>query len=317
VIRKEIEFRERDAMGGFQKELENLALLGNLKHDNIIQLYCAYIYRKRYNLIFSLADGGSLKDLLNGKNTKGPKDSQLLLALAELASAIDALHNFTSEALDLKLSGCHHDLAPRNILIHKDTFLLADFGLSSLRNADEDSLTLFKDVSGSYLAPKCQVLQDGHFITSKISRASNIWSFGCILSEVLTYMKCGPDGVDQFRKQRITNVTSDVTWFKFHRGPKRPNPAIEPWLDKLQASGELYYVRMISLIRKMLSMDSKERPHSAKVLMALRGIWIVTFGHSIQLALDSICKARSTVDYILNQMRFRGCVTAGAIAPLP
>lgn len=310
VIRKEIELRERDSMSSFQKELENLALLGNLKHDNIVQLYCAYMYRERYNLIFALADGGSLADLLDGKNMEGPKDSQLLLALAELASAIDALHNFTSETLNLKLSGCHHDLAPRNILVHKDTFLLADFGLSSLRNAEEDSLTLFKDVRGSYLAPECQILQDGHFITSKISRASDIWSFGCILSEVLTYMKYGPDGVNQFRSERVTDVTSDVTWSKFHRGPGRSNPAIEPWLDRIQSSGESYCVRMVSLIRKMLSMDSKERPRSAEVLMVLRGIWIVSFGNSIQLALDSIHEARPTIDGILNQMRFRGWLLA-------
>jgi serine/threonine protein kinase len=195
VIRKEFTYNGRDGKSAFEKELENLALLTNLKHKNIVEMYCAYNYRDRYNLVFAFARGGSLKDMFTGKIMVRLSDTQLLLALAELASAIDAFHNFTSEALDLKLSGCHHDLAPRNILIHDETFILADFGLSSLRSAEEDSLTLFKDVRGPFLAPECQPLQDGHLITGQISRASDIWSFGYILSEILAYMKAGSDGV--------------------------------------------------------------------------------------------------------------------------
>ena len=163
-----------------------------------------HIHRQRYNLIFAVADGGSLADFLNGQGMKGLQGSQLLLALTDLASAIDAMHNFTLDALKLSLSGCHHDLAPRNILIHGDTFLLADFGLSTFRNAEEDSLTMFREVRGSYVAPECQTIRDGRLETQNIGRASDIWSFGCILSEVLTHMVLGPDGVKRFRVRFVT-----------------------------------------------------------------------------------------------------------------
>lgn len=105
MIRKQIECGKDGDVAVFQKELENLSLLTHLNHPNIVQLYCSYMYRDRYNLMFAFADGGSLADLLDGKeDTKGPEGSQLWLALAELASAIDAMHNFTSEVLDLSLS---------------------------------------------------------------------------------------------------------------------------------------------------------------------------------------------------------------------
>ncbi|KAM6513271.1 hypothetical protein FALCPG4_015714 [Fusarium falciforme] len=136
------------------------------------------------------------------------------------------MHNFTSEAMDLSLSGCHHDLAPRNILIHGETFLLADFGLSTFRNAEEDSLTTFKEVRGSYIAPESQVLRNGHVDSEKISRPSDIWSFGCILSEVLTHMVLGPAGVKQFRDKRKIQVTPEIEWFRFHKGPETPNSEV-------------------------------------------------------------------------------------------
>jgi serine/threonine protein kinase len=248
-----------------------------------------------------VADGGFLADLLDGKReTRAPEGSQLLLALAGLASAIDAMHNFTSEGLDLSLSGCHHDLAPRNILIHGETFLLADFGLSSFRNTEEDSLTTFREVRGSYVAPECQKFRDGRVQTEKVGRASDIWSFGCILSEVLTYMLMGPDGVAQFRDKRKFEVTPEIEWVRFHRGPETPNPEVAFWLNDLQANGEPYQVRMVGLIRKMLSINPDKRPRSAQVLTVLRGISILSIASSVTLG-----NTRPNIDYMLGKLRLQ------------
>lgn len=298
-------------MAVFKKELESLSLLTYLEHPNIVQLYCSYTYRQRCNLIFAVADGGSLADFLNREqDTKGPEGSQLLLALTGLADAIDAMHSFTSEALDLSLSGCHHDLAPRNVLIHGETFLLADFGLSTFRNAEEDSLTTFKEVRGSYVAPECQTLRDGHVKTEKVGRASDVWSFGCILAEVLTYMVLGPVGVEQFRDKRKVQVTPEIEWFRFHRGPEMPSPEVALWLDHLQANGEPYHVRIIGLIRKMLLMDSNGRPRSAQVLKVLRGISILSIANSVSLGLDSAYNSHQSIDLMLENMRFQSWLFA-------
>ena len=293
-------------MAVFKRELENISRLMHLKHPNIVRLYCSYIYRERCNLIFALADGGSLADFLNGqRNMKGPDGPQLLLALTDLASAIDAMHNFTSEALDLRLTGCHHDLAPRNILVHGETFLLADFGLSTFRSADDDSLTMFKEVRGSYIAPECQTLHDGHVKSKYISRPSDIWSLGCILLEVLTYMVWGSDGVAQFREKRCAQVTPEIEWYRFHHGPGKPSREVINWLNNLQTTGELFHVRLVDLIQEMLSMDPSNRPRSTEVLAVLRGISVLSLASSVSKSLDNICTTSPSVDHMLNKMRFK------------
>ncbi|KAK0712750.1 kinase-like domain-containing protein [Lasiosphaeria miniovina] len=237
AIRKQIKYREKHNLD-FQKELKSLALLTHLKHPNIVQLYCAYEYRQVYNFIFALADSGSLANLLNGERvTNGQEELQLPLALAGLADALDAMHNFTSKALDTNLSGCHHDLAPRNVLIHGKSFLLADLGLSSFQNTEDDSSTTFKGVDGSYAAPEFQTFRDGHV---HVRRASDIWSFGCIIAEVLTYMVEGSAGVKRFRDKRDFEWAPGTWWIRFHRGPETPSPEVTTWLNNLKADREPY-----------------------------------------------------------------------------
>ncbi|KAK4221300.1 kinase-like domain-containing protein [Podospora fimiseda] len=297
VIRKQITTSENKRPQDFQTELNNLGLLTHLKHPNIVQLYCAYIYQDEYNLIFAPANGGSLADLLNGKlDTNVSEDLQVPLALAGLADAVDAMHNFMSDTLSVTLSGCHHDLAPRNILIHEKTFLLADFGLSSFQqqHTEEDSSTAFKGVDGSYAAPEFHTLRDGHI---QVRRASDIWSFGCILAEVLTYMVKGSDGVDKFRDKRKFEWAPGTSWIRFHRGSETPSPEVTSWLSELQEDGEPYRVRMVPLIQKLLSLDPKKRPRSAQVKKSLRGISILSV-------------AESCIDLLLGNKRFQSWLFA-------
>ncbi|KAF4459116.1 kinase domain-containing [Fusarium albosuccineum] len=311
VIRKQIECGRDDDITVFRRELENLSLLAHLKHPNIVQLFCSYSHRKRYNLIFAVAEGGSLADYLNVNGHTGVLEgSQLLLALADLASAIDAVHNFTSKVMDLSLSGCHHDLAPRNILIHGETLLLADFGLSTFKNADQDSLTAFKEVRGSHIAPESQTLQGGHINTGKISRPSDIWSFGCILSEVLTHMVLGAAGVEQFREKRRVEVMPGLEWFRFHKGPEASNPKVLDWLKTLRASEERFRPRLVDLILKMLSMDPSKRPRSADVLIELRGISVLSLADPLNRCLDSQYSTCPSIGLLLDRMRFQSWLFA-------
>lgn len=300
----------KDDLEAFKRELKNLSLLAHLSHPNIVQLYCSYIYQQKQNLIFAYAEGGSLKDFLAGRINNGLAGSQLLLALADLASAIDALHNFISEAFSLKLSGCHHDLAPRNILIDGDTLLLADFGLSTFRDTD-DSFATFQDVSGLYIAPECQNVDDGSLSPQKINRASDIWSFGCILSEILTYMVQGPDGVVKFSNQRTVEIVPGIVGKRFYMSAGKPNPNVLLWLVRLRESGEPFQVRLVDLIRVMLSMDLNKRPRSARVLVMLRGISILSLAGSVELAFDGISPStRQSVDHILAKLRLQSWLFA-------
>jgi serine/threonine protein kinase len=59
--------------------------------------------------------------------------TELLIVFTDLASAIDAMHKFNTDTIDPR-SGCHRDIASRNILIHENTFRLTDFGLSTFKS---------------------------------------------------------------------------------------------------------------------------------------------------------------------------------------
>ncbi|CAH0057454.1 unnamed protein product [Clonostachys solani] len=245
-------------------------------------------------------------------NGSGGTGSQLVCALTDLSSALAALHNFTSLALEMSLLGCHHDLAPRNILIHNGKLLLADFGLSTLRNLEDSSLTTHKDARGFYNAPECQTIQDERVKSQKVRRSSDVWSFGCILLEVLTYMLRGSDGVSLFKNQRRAEITVGFTWFRFHLGPDAESPAVKSWLEELRREAhEPYQVWMIVLISEMLQLDPGKRPSAERVFTALRAIFILSLAGSVEKGMETIKDGCSQIlDQALNQMRYKSWLFA-------
>ncbi|KAH7174757.1 kinase domain-containing protein [Fusarium flagelliforme] len=312
VVRKELKQSAEETMESFMREVKHLALLAHLKHPNIIKLHCSYVYEfpsRRCNFIFDFAEGGSLARLLEG-GYDGPKldACQLLWGMADLASAIDAVHNFVCDTLDLQRTGCHHDLKPQNILIQADTLVLIDFGLSTFRNPDEDSLTLFKETRGSYVAPECQSFIDGRIKTNEVGRSSDIWSFGCILSEVFTFLVLGPSGVRLFRDKRFVPFAGGISWPRFHIGPEKPNPAVEEWLGYIDHIGkdEAWALHLTKLIRWTLTLDPKQRPTSSEVLQTISWIAAIALSESISRIWDEACgRMHSSKLCALESYRFK------------
>ena len=159
----------------YRRELRNLSLLTQIKHPNIVELLCCYSYQNYYTFIFSIADHEDLKQLL--KRPERPEqfnaDEGFFVGLTELASALDAVHNFFAHNLDIHLTGYHHNLTPRNILIDGTSFLLADFKLSTFKDPIEGSSTSFKDNDDFYIAPECQDLK-GKLQPLRINQKSDI-----------------------------------------------------------------------------------------------------------------------------------------------
>jgi serine/threonine protein kinase len=299
-VRKELE-NSRD----YTIELENLAILNLLKHSNIIELLGSYKYEGKFNLIFPLAQGGTLASLLESERQITPFESNetLLVALARLSSAIEHVHNFAHNKLDLHLIGCHHDLRPRNILVCGDRLLLADFGLSQLTDTSKGSKSTFKAGTDYYLAPECEDLDDG-FRKSLVGRSSDIWSFGCILAEVLTYLVRGPHGVEQFREERSFEKNG-WTLDYFHCGSE-PNPRVENWLSGLARESTRTGNILIILIRHMLSLKEADRPKAKEVTATLQLIAIYETAGSIDRMFDLLCKRETSLDISLPLWRYNG-----------
>ena len=226
----------------YETELHKLSILNHLKHPNIIELLSAYTYRRVHNLVFPLARGGDLATLFQGERPPAFEHNEAFtISLSNLASAIEEVHNFTSNKLNLELIGCHHDLKPKNILIDGSIMLLADFGLSRFKDRLQSSETPFKLGRGDCLAPEYEDLDDDN-LEHTVRRSSDIWSFGCIIAEVVTYILHGPTGVSIFREKREYK-SGHYRFHRFHCGSKQPSSSVAIWLsdlDRLSSRMELH-----------------------------------------------------------------------------
>lgn len=231
----------------------------------------SYTYRGKHNLLFRLAPGGNLATLFeNDRPQAFASDLSIYRALSQLSSAIETVHNFTSKSLDLACIGCHHDLKPRNILVQENKFILADFGISRIKDASESSKEEFQIGAGHYLAPECEDFEN-NFQKHTIGRSSDIWSFGCIIAEVLTYMIKGKGAVEEFRRARALKFGSFKT-YTFHAGSSDSHSGVLKWLSGLEDEGTTADRLCVELVRDMLTIDPNNRPNAKQVTSKLRYI---------------------------------------------
>lgn len=261
-----------------------LTILHHLKHPNILELLASYTHRGKHNLMFPIATGGDLHSFLGGDRPEEFRsDHAIYSALAGLSSGLASLHEFKSSTFDMELMGFHHDLKPKNILVSGARFILSDFGLSKLEKRNS-SRTEFKIGRGHYLAPECEDLLD-RFRKGTITRASDIWSFGCILLEVLIYLRFGTGGVQEFREERKYTVGSFRTGTFFT--PAGLNPAVMSWAEKLSAptTGDPVMRRAINLVLKTLRLSAPDRLKADHLTTGLR---LTTIHSSYLVALQSL-----------------------------
>ena len=233
IIRKQIKPR-RNAQNDFRREEHILSFLRCLEHPNIIQLLAAYTIHQTHYFLFPKADG-DLKHFLRQENRLPgfQTDNEVFQALYELASAIEAVHNYFSNTFNIRKIGCHYDLKPDNILYRPGKLILSDFGLSRLSDEDEGSKSLYRNGGAEYWAPECHSV-DEDFKKLHVGRSSDMWSFGCILSEMLTYLQKGSTGVEIFSSKREVTLGGYLECKLFHKGAK-PSEAVNQWLETLRS----------------------------------------------------------------------------------
>lgn len=286
--------------------MENLSILNHLSHPNILELLTSYTHDKKHNLVFPLAEGGTLADLLKTEpeSTSFNSDETLLIALAGLSSGIEHVHRFVERRIDLSLIGCHHDLRPKNILVSKNIFILADFGLSRFKNSSENSKTAFKKGKGDYLAPECED-SNNNFEKLDIRRSSDIWSFGCIIAEVATYMRLGPKAVREFREKRKFTISSWTLTY-FHCGQNQSNQSVDKWLKELENTSSKSFKLLLELVRQMLSLNEAERPKADTVTARLRLIAVHEVVESVDKFFTEALSRSDSFDALLEKNRFEG-----------
>jgi serine/threonine protein kinase len=262
------------------------------------------VHGDKYSLLFPLAKDGNLNNFLAKErhHTQFITDQSLVNALAALCSAVEHVHNFSQSKLDLQLIGFHHDLRPPNVLVSDDRFILADFGISTLKPAAANSETPFKHGSDDYLAPECEDWDNG-FQAGNVHRSADVWSLGCILAEVATYMAWGPQGVEKFRGARQYKVRG-WTLRQFHYGPGKPSEAVHSWLIDLERLQSTAVPLLVQVVRQILSLDYLQRPTAKEVTRQLQIIAIYEAANNVDIAFDSIQNKYPSLDTFLEHTRF-------------
>ena len=194
--------REKKA---FEAESRSLGMLLGLRHHSIVHLLAAFTHGSTYNFIFPLADMDLAALLQQEQRPKAfENDRAFYQAVSGIASALEHIHDFEYSAQGMSMSqvGFHHDLKPENILVKNRTFLITDFGLS--RFSDKKSPMKFKWQGGAETYGPPEI--DPEFRKSeKIdSCAVDLWSFGCIMVELMAFILEGSRGLAEFRNDRLT-----------------------------------------------------------------------------------------------------------------
>ncbi|KAG2065507.1 kinase-like protein [Suillus decipiens] len=168
-----------------KKLRQEVFLWQTLEHPHILPLYgIADGFSPIPALVCPWMENGTLQQYLKKiwHNQLSPKVDRLFLLLFQVLLGLRYLHNE-----DI----IHGDLTPMNVLINEsENVLLADFGLSHLLGDHETSF--FKsNAPGAirWAAPEIAQLDPetpSEEEVSKPNKASDIYSFGCIMMQVLS-----------------------------------------------------------------------------------------------------------------------------------
>lgn len=281
------------------------------KHDRIMLHQATMSYRDNYLVLLPLAEFGDLRQFLYGKHSAmlSPTESHNLVdflrldvserksiqlaLMKECMNVADALHWLhQGRGLAQDYIYAHLDLKPDNILLTKRIgfpvgfWMLADFSLAVCpRHAgSNESATdnwrsrrpLFRPQPGDYSAPEIDPK-----INQLVGRLSDVWSFACILAEVLTLALTDRDQVKEFHKQREHG--EDHGFYIIRRSTELAptaqasqyaavKPEVDAWLKRLceREAQNRWIMCFTSIVRKFLDPDPESRPSSKALLENLQ-----------------------------------------------
>ncbi|XP_043507877.1 tyrosine-protein kinase Src42A isoform X4 [Frieseomelitta varia] len=151
--------------------LAEAQIMKKLRHAKLIQLYAVCTLEEPIYIITELMRNGSLLEYLQGKG-KTLNLQRLIDMAAQIAAGMAYLES---------QNYIHRDLAARNVLVAElNVVKIADFGLARLIKEDEYEARIGARFPIKWTAPEAANY-------SKFSIKSDVWSFGILLTELVTY----------------------------------------------------------------------------------------------------------------------------------
>ena len=154
------------------KFLEEAEIMKKLIHPKLVQLFAVCSREEPIYIVTELMENGSLLEFI-----RSPKGKQM-----QMPKLIDIATQVAQGMAYLEKHGyVHRDLAARNVLVSKTLNVkVADFGLS--RSVVEDEYVAHEGAKFpiKWTAPEA-------CLTNAFSTKSDVWSFGVLVSELVTY----------------------------------------------------------------------------------------------------------------------------------
>ena len=206
-------------------------------HRNIATTRASLEWGNTYNLFFDLAERNLWQHFMEDRDpVKTLEERQRVFSrIGGLAGALAHLHEGlklypTNEPLQ-----CYHlDLKPQNILVFgtgdDQIWKISDFGMSQIKQIqpmesqhepkhhlldrifqstkpgdDPSSGVDNSRYGGTYAAPEAKEMSD------TVTRKSDVWSLGCVITLLITYLHAQSQGIKQFERLRASDRSQD--WF--------------------------------------------------------------------------------------------------------
>ncbi|KAH0611951.1 uncharacterized protein H6S33_010003 [Morchella sextelata] len=253
----------------FGKELNPLAYLGELGSPNVTPLLYAYINGTEWNLVFRCEEM-NLESFLGLDHKRNPLGSfkhnfTFYSALHGISTALRDAHNLVLTRAGEKVSKryLHGDLWPANILVNKDTFILADFGLATeMTQKDVHHYETSWKSQGQCADCRAPESED----EARVTQAIDLWALGCIFAEVATYIERGKAGVDGFRGQRFEELKlngkrrcGDQLFYLDGSPPVLKNSVMRQFEELSKAPGDKHIPELLEITKQLLNIDPIKR----------------------------------------------------------
>jgi serine/threonine protein kinase len=269
-----------------------------LKDDHLVKIIKAYKLGDFYNFIFPCAKtnlGLYLREshFRPFQNSRSIVDHPIWTQFLGLARGLHRVLDFEEPNASHSSArfGYHSDLKPANILVEEETesLVITDFGQATFKEVVGTTSSKVVGLGGTEAYAPPEIDSRGGVL---LNRRYDIWSLGCVLVEICTFVVRGNQGVlrlDRTRVSRIPGTNSiDDRFFrrKFASSSYELKPEIKLWIQELpqfalDIRSKSFLNDVLLLALQMLHVEVESRLISKEVCIRFSRI-LDRFGPSIR-----------------------------------
>lgn len=199
--------------------------------------------------------------------------------MGKLIQALDYIHDHVHMQGHDEAMGCvHQDIKPDNILVSQTNphsafdviFKLADLGMAYIPpdyGLEKAGRRINRHQTQVFSPPECfrdEVEPANQSATRQVNLKMDIWSLGCVFSELVVWSVLGSRGRDEYQRLRI-DATNEIKSMKysvysgcFHDG-EEISSAVHEMHDRVRMKRSAV-TELLPIIEDMLDPDEKQRP---------------------------------------------------------